>query len=194
MQHPEEDTELRQDTDLIAVILEDHRRFKAVFAELERPAAEGDGRKDLVDHVIAELVRHEVAEEQFMYPAARSRLADGDELADHELEEHAGAEEVMKELEGLGPEDPRFEGLVARMVEDVRHHMDEEEQHLLPRLREACDEEELQHLGYQVLAAKEFAPTRPHPHAPDTPPANLLLGPGVGFIDKIRDALSGRDV
>jgi hemerythrin superfamily protein len=194
MHHPEQDTELHQDTDLIEVILRDHRRFKDVFAELERRAGEADGRKDLVDHVIAELVRHEVAEEQFMYPAARAKLEGGDELVDHEIEEHAEAEEVMKRLEGLGPEDPDFEELVARMIEDVRHHMGEEEEHLLPRLREACDEEELQHLGYKVLAAKEFAPTRPHPHAPDTPPANLILGPGVGFIDKIRDALSDRDV
>jgi hemerythrin superfamily protein len=188
MEHPE------QDTDLIRVILQDHDRFKAVFAELERGAGEVDGRKDLVDHVIAELVRHEVAEEQFMYPAARSKLPDGDELADHEISEHAEAEIVLKRLEGLGPEDPDFERLVAEMIEDVRHHMREEEEKLLPRLREACDAEELQHLGYKVLAAKEFAPTRPHPHAPDKPPANLILGPGVGFIDKIRDSLAHRDV
>jgi len=36
------------------------------------------------------------------------------------------------------------------------------------------------------------APTRPHPASPSTPPANLVLAPGVAFIDKIRDALSGR--
>lgn len=183
------------DTDLIDVIISDHRRFEAVFHELENPTENASAaRKDLADHVIAELVRHGVAEEQFVYPAARSRLPDGDEIVEHEIKEHAEAEEVMKELEGLEPEDPRFELLLTQMIADVRHHLDEEETRLLPRLREACDEEELQDLGFKVLAAKEFAPTRPHPHAPDTPPGNLVLGPGIGFIDKIRDALSHRHV
>lgn len=45
-----------------------------------------------------ELVRHSVAEEQFMYPAARKHLEGGDQIADHEIEEHAEAEEVMKHL------------------------------------------------------------------------------------------------
>ncbi|SDD18519.1 hemerythrin domain-containing protein [Glycomyces harbinensis] len=194
MTHAEQDTELIRDTDLIAVVLEDHRRFEARFAELEESADEAVGRKDLVDHVIAELVRHEVAVEQFMYPVARAKLPDGDAVVDRELAAHAEAEQVMKRLEGLGPADPEFEGLVAEMVEDVRRHMVEEEANLLPRLRECCDAEELQHWGYKVLAAKEFAPTRPHPHSPDKPPANLILGPGVGFVDKIRDALGDRDV
>ena len=185
---------IEADTDLIEVILNDHRRFEAAFVELESRAGDAQSRKDLVDHVIAELVRHEVAEEQFMYPVARERLRKGDEIADHEIEEHAEAEAVLKQLEGLGPDSPQFEGLVEKMIEDVRHHMKEEETDLLPRLREACDEEELQDLGHKVLAAKEFAPTRPHPHAPDKPPANLILGPGIGFIDKIRDTLRHREV
>ncbi|MFG3340109.1 hemerythrin domain-containing protein [Glycomyces sp. NPDC048151] len=182
------------DTDLIDVIIKDHRQFEATFTELESHTGHAYGRKELVDHVIAELVRHEVAEEQFVYPVARERLRKGDEIADHEIEEHAEAEEVLKQLEGLGPESPQFEALVKKMIDDVRHHMEEEERDLLPRLREVCDEEELQDLGHKVLAAKEFAPTRPHPHAPDKPPANLILGPGIGFIDKIRDTLSHRDV
>ena len=183
-----------QDTDLINVIIKDHREVEAAFDELEEHTGHAEGRKDLVDHVIAELVRHSVAEEQFMYPAARSRLPDGDEIVDHEIREHAEAEEVMKQLEGLGPESPHFEQLVKQLMEDIRHHINDEERDLLPRLQEACDREELQDLGHKVMAAKEFAPTRPHPHAPDKPPANLILGPGVGFIDKIRDKLTHREV
>lgn len=188
------EAEAEPDTDLIEVILADHRAFQDAFHQLEVTAGIDEGRKDLVDHVIAELVRHAVAEEQFMYPAAREALPDGGEIVDHEIAEHSEAEQVMKDLEGLGPEDPRFEPLVERLIREVRHHLDEEERHLLPRLREACTEERLQDLGYRVLAAKEFAPTRPHPHAPDTPPGNLILGPGVGFVDKIRDTLTHRHV
>ncbi|MEU4606427.1 hypothetical protein AB0F43_25840 [Kribbella sp. NPDC023972] len=79
------------------------------------------------------------------------------------------------------------------MLAEVRHHLHEEEQQVLPRLQDACSAEELQELGRMVVRAKDSAPTRPHPSAPDKPPANLILGPGVGMIDKLRDAFSGRN-
>lgn len=183
-----------QDTDLVRVVIGDHRAFEAVFTALEARAGTAEDRKDLVDHLIAELVRHTVAEEQFMYPAARSHVPDGDAMVDRAIASHTATEVLMKELEGMDPGDERFEPLVDRLVEAVRLHLDEQEAHLLPLLKVACDEEELQHLGFKVLAAKEFAPTRPHPHAPHRPPANLVIGPGVGYIDKIRDALADRDV
>lgn len=185
-------TTMRQ-KDLIAIIIDDHRAFEAAFRELESGAGTPEHRKDLADHVVAELVRHSVAEEQFMYPAARKHLSHGDELADHEIEEHAKAEEIMKDLEGCEATDPRFDQLVGQLVADVRHHIEEEEDDLLPKLNAACSAEELVSLGEKVEAAKKVAPTRPHPAAPDRPPANLVLAPGTAFIDKIRDALSGRN-
>ncbi|MBT3154973.1 hypothetical protein HTV45_29565 [Streptomyces sp. CHD11] len=47
-------------------------------------------------------------------------------------------------------------------------------------------------LGEKVRMAKETAPTRPHPAATDTPPANKLLAPGAGMVDRLRDMLTGR--
>jgi hypothetical protein len=35
-------------------------------------------------------------------------------------------------------------------------------------------------------------PTRPHPHAPDEPPANVALGPVAGALDRLRDAVRDR--
>ncbi|MBP5910566.1 hemerythrin domain-containing protein, partial [Streptomyces sp. LBUM 1478] len=61
-----------------------------------------------------------------------------------------------------------------------------------PRLRASCSAEALNSLGDKVRTAKKTAPTRPHPAAPDTPPANKLLAPGMGLVDRMRDALSGR--
>jgi hemerythrin superfamily protein len=177
--------------DLIDAIVDDHRAVEAVFTEIE---ASGDVRlkRDLVEHVITELVRHSVAEEQYLYPTARKVLADGDALADHELEEHAEAEKVMKEIEKTKATEPRFDELVASLIEDIRHHLRDEEDDLLPKLRAACDADELVTLGEKFARAKKTAPTRPHPSAPDRPPANKILAPGVGLIDKVRDGLAGR--
>jgi hemerythrin superfamily protein len=178
--------------DLIAAIITDHREVEAVFAEIEG-SSDPRNRRDLVEHVIVELVRHSVAEEQYLYPTARKVLPDGDELADHELEEHAEAEEVMKAIENTEATDPRFDELVGKLIEDIRHHLQDEENDLLPKLRNACDAEDLRQLGEKFERAKKMAPTRPHPAAPDRPPANKILDPGAGLIDRIRDALTGRD-
>ncbi|WP_405427915.1 hypothetical protein [Micromonospora sp. NBC_00617] len=43
-------------------------------------------RRQLTDVVIAELVRHAVAEEAYVYPTARKALPDGDQIADHEID------------------------------------------------------------------------------------------------------------
>ncbi|QBI53515.1 hemerythrin domain-containing protein [Streptomonospora litoralis] len=180
------------DRDLIEVIVSDHREVENVFTQLEQGQGDPAQRKEMVDHVITELVRHSVAEEQYMYPAARRTLPDGDEIADHEIDEHAEAERVMKELSGLGPGDDRFEELLSTLMSDIRHHVEDEEQDLLPRLRQACGKEELRDLGGKILRAKERAPTRPHPKAPDTPPANRILDPGAGLVDRMRDAVGGR--
>jgi hemerythrin superfamily protein len=181
-----------QQQDLIEAIITDHREVEGVFTEIES-SADPRSRRELVEHVIVELVRHSVAEEQYLYPTARKALPNGDELADHELEEHAEAEEVMKAIEKTDATDPKFDELVGKLMEDIRHHLQDEEKDLLPKLREACDAAELRDLGQKFEHAKKMAPTRPHPSAPDRPPANKILGPGVGLIDRMRDALTGRD-
>jgi len=178
---------------LISVITQDHREVEAVFQELESGEGTPEHRRDLADHVIAELVRHSVAEEEYMYPAAREALEGGDELADHELEEHAEAEKLMKQLDGLDPTDPRFDELLGTLMAEIRHHIEEEETDLLPKLEAACSQEQLRDLGEKVVRAKAMAPTHPHPSAPDKPPANKLLAPGAALVDRMRDALTGRE-
>ncbi|WP_047868118.1 hemerythrin domain-containing protein [Nocardiopsis sp. RV163] len=180
-----------QKPDLIEVTISDHRQVERISTELEGPLSP-EARKQLTEHVITELVRHSVAEEQHMYPTARRVLDDGDRIADHELQEHAEAEQVMKDLEGLDADDPEFQRLLNTLISDIRHHV-EEERDLLPRLRAACTPEELRELGAKVVKAKEAAPTRPRPGAPDAPPANRILDPGAGLIDRMRDALSNRN-
>jgi hemerythrin superfamily protein len=178
--------------DVVELIIADHRAVEQVFTELESREGSPQHRRDLADHVIAELVRHSVAEEQYLYPAARKALPDGDDIAKHEISEHAEAEQTMKDLDGLDPTDARFDELLGKLMSDIRHHVQDEENDLLPRLRQACDDAELRELGDQVRTAKQVAPTRPHPSAPDTPPMNKILGPGAGLVDRLRDELSGR--
>jgi hypothetical protein len=120
-------------------------------------------------------------------------LSNGDKVVDHELEEHAEAEEIMKAIEKAGTDDPQYDDLVRKLIGEIRHHIEDEESDLLAELRDACSPDELQELSQKFQRAKSMAPTRPHPLAPDHPPANKLLAPGAGLVDRLRDALSGRN-
>ncbi|MEV0381350.1 hemerythrin domain-containing protein [Nonomuraea sp. NPDC050643] len=181
--------------DVIEILVTDHREVEDMFARLERLAATGGDAGEaglLAEKVVIELVRHSVAEEEYLYPAVRKHVPGGDETADHEIQEHAEAEETMKRLERLEPGDADFWPAVHRLIEQIRHHLDEEENDLFPRLRQSCSHERLVELGTKIQRAKRLAPTRPHPSAPDTPPGNRLLAPGTALVDRVRDALSGR--
>ncbi|WP_338900092.1 hemerythrin domain-containing protein [Streptomyces sp. TG1A-60] len=178
--------------DVIAELITDHREVEELFGRIEALAPGDKQRKDYVDQAVIELVRHSVAEEMYLYPAVRELLPDGDTVADKEIEDHAEAERTMKELEGAGAGDPEFDRLLGELMTEVRSHIRDEEDDLFPRLRAAASEDELMRLGDKVRQAKKTAPTRPHPSAPDTPPANKLLAPGAGMVDRLRDALTGR--
>jgi hemerythrin superfamily protein len=178
--------------DVIAVLVHDHREVEEMFRELEANPGDAERRREIVDNVIRELVRHSVAEEMYLYPAAREHIPDGDEIVEHEIAEHAEAERTMKNLEKAEAGTPEFDRLVGELIAEIRHHLDEEEGKLFPRLAESCDADTLRSLGADVERAKKLAPTHPHPNAPDHPPLNKLLGPGLGFVDRLRDALSKR--
>ncbi|GLW47398.1 hemerythrin [Streptomyces sp. NBRC 14336] len=177
---------------VIDELMVDHREVEELFGKIEALPPGDKDRKTYADQATMELVRHSVAEEAYLYPAVRKHLPDGDALADEELKDHAEAERIMKDLEGCDAGDPEFDRLIGMLMSEVRAHIADEEGRLFVKLRAACPPEALDELGDKVRRAKKTAPTRPHPSAPDTPPANKLLAPGVGMIDRMRDALTGR--
>lgn len=180
--------------DVIELLTADHREVEEVFSQLEQlPESSHDERRRLADQIIIELVRHSVAEEEHLYPAARRYVPDGGEIVDHEIVEHEEAERIMKQLEGIDASDPQFPRLLSQLIEAIREHVRDEEHDLFPRLKTHTDKDTLVQLGQKVAKAKEDAPTRPHPAAPSDKPGLLkLLSPGVGLVDRARDAATGR--
>jgi hypothetical protein len=97
----------------------------------------------------------------------------------------------LKRLEGLDAESEEFRTGFVALRQAVLDHAAHEEAGALPLLRSSVDADELDRLGGRYETAKASAPTHPHPHAPDSPPGNLLLGPVAAVIDRVRDALRG---
>lgn len=178
--------------DVVEELKTDHREVEELFGRIEQLPSGHVQRKEYADLVTIELVRHSVAEEAYLYPAVREHVRDGDALAERELEDHAEAERTMKDLERCEADDPEFDRLIAQLMTQIRQHVRDEESNLFPRLSEACSVEMLEELGEKVRMAKKTAPTRPHPAAPSKPPANKLLAPGLGLVDRMRDAMTGR--
>ena len=177
--------------DVIELLEHDHREVEQMFAEYEQATSKGD-KETLRDRIIIELVRHSEAEEQAVYPVMRKHLDDGDRLIEHEIDEHSKAERIMKELDTMSADDPQFGVLMTQLMTSIKEHIAEEENVAFPQFRTKVSAEELQKLGATVEGLKKIVPTHPHPMAPDHPPFNALLGPGVGLVDRLRDMLTGR--
>ncbi|SEB85074.1 Hemerythrin HHE cation binding domain-containing protein [Streptomyces melanosporofaciens] len=178
--------------DVINELTTDHREVDALFEEIQAATPGNSERKRLLDQLTIELVRHSVAEEQYLYPAIRRRLAGGDAIADKEIADHSRVEQLLKDLEERGADAADFDVLVTKLKTEVTSHVRDEEQNLFVQLRQACDADELHELGEKIRHAKKTAPTRPHPSAPDTPPSNKILAPGTGLVDRARDFVTGR--
>ena len=177
--------------DVVEILSIDHEEVTSLLSEIET-SVDPSMKRDLADTVIAELVRHSVAEEMYVYPAIKEHLPNGAEAVAHDKEEHREIERTLKKLEGLDPADPSFATTISELSATLQDHIRDEEQDQFPALRASVPYETLVEIGAKVEAAKKLAPTRPHPMAPNAAPFHKLVGPGVGLVDRLRDRLTGR--
>jgi hemerythrin-like domain-containing protein len=181
--------------DVVDVLSADHREFDRIFTELEQLRGRNDTdslhrKRDLVDDVTIGLVKHSVAEETQVYPRVEKQV--DKQEAEHAKEEHSEAEETMKRLERMEPDDPAFDAAVDELIREIRHHVQEEEGRMFAELRATFSRDELVDMATRVETVKKIAPTRPHPMTPNEPGIRMTVGPIASLIDHIRDAVSGR--
>jgi iron-sulfur cluster repair protein YtfE (RIC family) len=159
-----------------------------LFKKFERSGAGArQTRRRLVEAMVRELSRHASIEEQYFYPAVRRDVDGADSDVLEALEEHHIVKWELDELLRTDPADESFGAKVTVLIENVRHHVREEEGELLPEVRRGMDRNRLVELGAALESAARTAPTRPHPRTPSTPPVNLVADPLVGAVDKARD-------
>jgi hemerythrin-like domain-containing protein len=172
---------------VIAVIEEQHRELLELCDRVT-----GDDPLRVAQVVVAELSRHLSGEEQYLYPAVRRAVPDGDLLADRELAEDHDLLVLLKRWAATRPGQDDFAALAAEVTAAVRRHVAADAEELLPVLAQMAPIEDLIRVGNRLETAEEAAPTRPHPATPSTPPWNKVVDPVVALADKTRDALSRR--
>jgi hemerythrin-like domain-containing protein len=140
---------------VITLIKDDHKKVESVFKKLEK--ADPEEIPELLQQVAELLIPHSKAEEQVVYPAIKAATPDEADEVDDGLAEHHHVEEVLQQLLASDPSAPGVDGLVAAMIGEVRHHVEEEEEDILPAFAEAASNEQLSQLADEFTAAKTKA-------------------------------------
>jgi hemerythrin superfamily protein len=178
--------------DAITLLKNDHKSVNELFKKFEKAGGSAHKTKaKLVEQIIHELAVHAAIEEVAFYPFIKRVSPDLTDDVLESLEEHHVVKWLLSELEDMSPKDERFDAKVAVLIENVRHHVAEEEREMFPRVRKLLSRSDLQDLGEALANAKKVAPTRPHPKAPDEPPFNAVAAAVSGLIDRARD--TGRE-
>ena len=143
--------------DAVALIKADHRKVEQLFREFEEAGDRAyKTKQQLVEQIVRELEVHAAVEEETYYPAVEAKARkDGKELVAEAVEEHHVVKVLLEELSSMSAEDDTFDAKVQVLMENVRHHVEEEESELLPQSQELLGEEELARLGEQMAARKQ---------------------------------------
>lgn len=174
-------------SDVLTLLKNDHQAVERLLGRFDDlPIA---SRDEYLCEVVHTLVGHEVAEERVVYPAIREEGLAGNEVADARLAEQAEAEQLLADMESQESASGAFTAKFKKLRDSVLAHAAAEESTAFPLLEMATTVDERKELGTRYEKAKDSAPTHPHPHAPDTPPGNKLLGPIAAILDRARDAV-----
>ena len=137
-------------TNAIELLKKDHREVKGWFEEYEE-ATTDDEKAELSSKICLALKVHAQIEEEIFYPQAREAIAN-DDLLDQALVEHAGAKQLIGQIESMTVGDELYDAKVKVLGEQINHHVEDEEEELFPEVEDCdCD---LDELGKKMAARK----------------------------------------
>lgn len=149
-------------TDAIVLLKQDHKEIRRLFREFQQAGEDATARKGkLVDQIIEALTVHTYLENEVMYPRVRELLPDLEEDVLESYEEHHVADLLVVELAAMKPSAERFDAKTTVLIENVSHHIEEEEEEWFPKVRDGLGRKALQEIGAEMLAARKKAPKRP---------------------------------
>jgi hemerythrin superfamily protein len=112
--------------DAVALLKADHRQVEGWFAQFSKSRSSAR-KQQLAAQICAALRVHTEIEEEIFYPAFLSATADKD-MHHEAVVEHAGAKELIAQIEEMSAGDDYFDAKVTVLSEMIKHHVKEEEQ------------------------------------------------------------------
>jgi hypothetical protein len=157
----------RAPADAFALLKADHKKVKGLFNQFRKAKkqdADAATKSALVAQICMELRVHTQIEEEIFYPAVREQVEDQD-IMDEALVEHAGAKELVAQLEGMSPGDDLYDAKVTVLGEEIDHHVKEEEGPMFRKAKRARVDvvqlgEEMQARKAELMPAEEGTGTR----------------------------------
>jgi len=137
----------------IELLKSDHERVQSLFEDFE--TAGGEDKQILADRIMRELEVHAAIEEEVFYPALEAKAdKHGKDLVAEALHEHKGVKEAIKELQDMPPDGEAFESKFHEMMQDIQHHVGEEEGQMFSAAEEALGDT-LEELGIEMQKRKQ---------------------------------------
>ncbi|SCG35858.1 hemerythrin domain-containing protein [Micromonospora humi] len=149
-------------TDAIVLLKEDHKEIRRLFKAFQ-DAEDGPAsrRGKIVTQIIEALTVHTYLENEVMYPEVRKLVPDVEDDILESYEEHHVADVLCLELFAMDADDERFVAKTTVLIENVLHHVEEEEQEWFPKVRDALGRNQLQEIGQRMLDLRPKAPKTP---------------------------------
>lgn len=149
-------------TDALVQLKDDHTHIRRLFREFEGAGENATKAKGaIVDRILSLLTVHTYLENEVVYPGVRQLLPEAEDHILESYEEHHVADMLCLELAAMSPDDERYTPKAMVLIENVRHHMDEEEQEWFPQVRAELSRSQLQDMGARMLQLRPKAPTSP---------------------------------
>jgi len=149
-------------SDAIVLLKADHKEIRRVFREFQAAGDGAAGKKaQLADRMIELLTVHTYIENEVMYPEVRALLPDLEDDVLESYEEHHVADVLSMELAAMSPDAEHFDAKATVLIENVTHHIEEEEQDWFPKVRAGLGRKQLQEIGARLEQAREKAPRKP---------------------------------
>jgi hemerythrin superfamily protein len=149
-------------SDAIVVLKADHREIRHLFRKFQAAGDKAVKKKSqIVGQIIELLTVHTFIENEVMYPEVCALLPDLKEDVLQSYEEHHVADVLCMELASMQAGAERFDAKVSVLMENVRHHIEEEEQDWFPKVRAGLGRKQLQELGAKLEQARNKAPRSP---------------------------------
>ena len=148
--------------DAIVLLKEDHKQMRKLFTQFQQAGENAKDTKDrLAEKIIEELTVHTYIENECMYPEVRKLLPEVEDDVLESYEEHHVADLLVFELFTMDAGDERFVPKMTVLIENVKHHMGEEEDEWFPKVREGLGRKQLGEIGDRMVELKKTAPRSP---------------------------------
>ncbi len=143
--------------DAITLLTDDHEKVSKLLKQIDETTDRAvKTREELFTKLKRELTVHEMIEEEIFYPALKEH-PHAREIVLEAYEEHNVVDMVMAEIEGVPYDDEAWAAKFTVMMENIEHHVEEEETEMFKRARQVFDRAELEQLGERMAARKETA-------------------------------------